>query len=72
MYRALIVEDDAGIAEAIRRAAGSWDLAVTQEEDLPDVMADEVSVRRVVQKKADSGISPTAAHRPAGYFSAVF
>ena len=34
MYRALIVEDDAGIAEAIRRAAGSWDLEVTQAEDL--------------------------------------
>ena len=45
MYRALIVEDDAGIAEAIRRAAGSWDLEVTQAEDLHDVMASFAAVQ---------------------------
>ena len=45
MYRALIVEDDSGIAEAIRRAAGSWDLAVTQAADLHDVMASFAAVQ---------------------------
>ena len=45
MYRALIVEDDAGIAEAIRRVAGSWDLEVTQAEDLHDVMASFAAVQ---------------------------
>lgn len=45
MYRALIVEDDAGIAEAIRRAAGSWDLETTQAEDLHDVMASFAAVQ---------------------------
>ena len=45
MYRALIVEDDAGIAEAIRRAARSWDLEVTQAEDLHDVMASFAAVQ---------------------------
>ena len=39
MYRALIVEDDGGIAEAIRRAARTWDLEVTAAADLHDVMA---------------------------------
>ena len=39
MYRALIVEDDSGIAEAIRRAARTWDLEVTAAADLHDVMA---------------------------------
>ena len=45
MYRALIVEDDSGIAEAIRREAGSWDLAVTQAADLHDVMASFAAVQ---------------------------
>ena len=45
MYRALIVEDDAGIAGGIRRAAGSWDLEVTQAEDLHDVMASFTAVQ---------------------------
>ena len=39
MYRALIVEDDGGISEAIRRAARTWDLEVTAAADLHDVMA---------------------------------
>lgn len=38
MYRLFVVEDDRGIAEAIRAQAESWELEVTLAEDFRDVM----------------------------------
>lgn len=40
MYRVLIVEDDAGITDAIRTQAAQWGLEVTAAKDFRNVMAD--------------------------------
>ena len=40
MYRILIVEDDMGIAGAIRRLTEAWDLEAKCVEDFRNVLAD--------------------------------
>lgn len=40
MYRILLVEDDRGISEEIRKQAKAWDMEVRNAQDLRNVMAD--------------------------------
>ncbi len=40
MYRILLVEDDRGISEEIRKQARAWDMEVKNAQDLRNVMAD--------------------------------
>ncbi len=44
MYRILIVEDDMGIAQAIKEQAGAWGLEATYVEDFRNVMAEFAQV----------------------------
>ncbi len=45
MYKILVVEDDRGIAEAIREQARLWDYQVTIAEDFHDIMAEFAQVQ---------------------------
>lgn len=45
MYRLLIVEDDRGIAEAIKEQARSWDLEVTGVQNFRDIMPEFAAVQ---------------------------